>query len=85
MSAVAELPGFSSVKDAEVCNWYFFVFVLVTIAFLANLMKQMLMVGFAKVPVLTKVIALVLALAVTGFAIANAGFQFTMCKRALSV
>ena len=84
-AAVQELPGFASASNADVCNWYFFVFVFVALVITARLIVAMLQTGFAKVPIVTKVVALLIALATTGFVIANAGFQFTMCKRALSV
>jgi hypothetical protein len=86
MSAFGELPGFASVSDANVCNWFFAMFAFISVYMGFILLTNVLRVGFNKiVPVWVKVLVLVVSLAATGVVIANAGFQFTMCKRALSV
>lgn len=85
MSAIAEFPPFASVADAGVCNWFFAMFVLVSVYFGLILLANLTRVSFLKIPVLPKIFLLVLAIAATGIVIGNAGFQFTMCKRALAV
>ena len=83
--AIQEIPGFSSVSDANVCNWYFIMFVFISLVIVGKLLAVLMKAGFANAPVYAKVVSLVVAVATTGVVIANAGFQFTMCKRALSV
>ncbi len=86
MSAIGELPLFASASNADVCNWFFAVFALLSVYMGFVLLMNMLRVGFNKViPVWLKVLVLVVSVAATGVVVGNAGFQFTMCKRALSV
>ena len=85
MSAFGELPLFASASNADVCNWFFVLFALVSVYMAFILVVNILRIGFIKVPVWAKVVALVLSIAATGVVVGNAGFQFTMCKRALSV
>jgi hypothetical protein len=82
---VGELPGFASIQDADVCNWFFFMFVVATVGFAFYLVRILMKVGFANVPVYAKVLVLLIALATTAVAITNAGFQYTLCRRALSL
>ncbi len=83
--AVGELPGFASVSDANVCNWYFAVFVLTAVGVALVLLKSLPPALFAKTSVMTKVVSLFAVLVMTGYSLAYAGFQFTMCKRTLAV
>lgn len=84
-SITGELPLFAAVQDAGVCNWFFFMFVLATIAFALYFLSILMKVGFATVPVYGKIIALLVAVATPAIAITNAGFQYTLCRRALSL
>ena len=85
MSAAPELPGFATVSDANVCNWYFAVFVLTCVGVLIVAYKTLLPALFSKLSVMAKVATLVGLLIPVAYAIAYAGFQFTMCKLALAV
>jgi hypothetical protein len=83
--AVGELPGFASVSDANVCNWYFAVFVLTCVGTLIVAYKTLLPTLFGKISAMAKVSMLVGIMIPLAYALAYAGFQFTMCKRALAV
>lgn len=84
-ASIGELPLFTSANNADVCNWFFATFALVSLYMGFILVMNILRISFIKVPVMVKVVLLVLSIAATGVVVGNAGFQFTMCKRALSV
>ena len=85
MSSVGaqELPVFGSIGNEGVCTWYFAMFVLVCGYAGILLMFNLARISMGGMSLSAKAGILLLALLVTAFMVANAGFSFTMCKRAL--